>query len=266
MSYDGKLIILLARDLEKMQDAVLLRVWLYCLDRMARHRETHTVRSGSGMKEVHVVAGQFAYQRGEMARDLGLPPSTLRDQMSRLVNMGKIMGAASPDKQWTLATVLDFERYLPPKKPRTTTHGTPMFEEFWALWPAHFRKAAKAKCLEVWKRDGLEKKGDHVLAVLRRLKACEKWAEESGKYIPAPLVWLNGQRWDCNPADIQTTAPSVDGARVRALWQRLAEDVRRKYEDVHGVGGDKPIFAWWHAEGKAQQGGQDESLSPVADL
>lgn len=75
------------------------------------------------------------------------------------------------------------------------------FDLFWAVWPRHYRKGAKAKCKARWRRDGLDAKADHIMAVLKLWK--KKWLKDLNKYIPAPLVWLNGQRWDCELADLK---------------------------------------------------------------
>ena len=86
----------------------------------------------------------------------------------------------------------------PPEEPSA-------FDRFWKAWPRHFRKAAKNKCQARWKRDKLDAKADHVLAVLESWKV--RWLKDGNKYVPAPLVWLNGQRWD---ADIEDIAPKRD--------------------------------------------------------
>lgn len=84
---------------------------------------------------------------------------------------------------------------------------TAPFERFWAAWPKHFRKVGKAKCWARWKKDGLDSKADHVIAVVESMKASEKWKEDRGKYIPGPIVWLNQQRWDCELEDVAAPKP-----------------------------------------------------------
>ena len=88
------------------------------------------------------------------------------------------------------------------------THNTPAddapagFARFWSAWPSHPRKKSKDKCLARWHQDRLEAKADHVLAVLAAEKETDQWSKEAGRFIPAPLTWLNQQRWDADLADI----------------------------------------------------------------
>lgn len=70
------------------------------------------------------------------------------------------------------------------------------FDGFWEAWPEHPRKESKTKCREVWKKDKLDRMAAHVIGVVEAMKESKQWANEGGKYIPAPLVWLNKQRWD----------------------------------------------------------------------
>ena len=96
------------------------------------------------------------------------------------------------------------------------------FDAFWAAWPRHHRKQAKVKCRAKWKRDKLDSKIEHIMAVLKVEKF--RWAIESNKYVPAPLVWLNGQRWDC---EIEDVTPKRD-KKCSPLAKQIADsgDVR----------------------------------------
>ena len=93
------------------------------------------------------------------------------------------------------------------------------FERFWAAWPKHPRKRAKSKCGALWTQHHLEAKAEHVLAVLERDKASEMWTKQQGQFIPAPVVWLRGMRWQVELADLgekpveKLTAPE----RIRRL-------------------------------------------------
>ena len=78
------------------------------------------------------------------------------------------------------------------------------FAEFWTSWPKSFRKQAKGKCLALWRKRGLEKLSATILDHVEACKASSQWADE--QYIPAPLVYLNGERWD---------GAEVDGGGVR---------------------------------------------------
>ena len=66
------------------------------------------------------------------------------------------------------------------------------FAEFWLAWPKSERKQDKAKCLDHWKRNGLEAITDVIVADVRVKRGTRKWQDG---YDEAPLVYLRGKRW-----------------------------------------------------------------------
>ena len=72
----------------------------------------------------------------------------------------------------------------------------PGFEKFWEIWPRSTRKQAKGKCLETWKKARAECLADEVLAHVKALAASDEWRRDGGRYVPAPLVYLNQRRWE----------------------------------------------------------------------
>lgn len=72
----------------------------------------------------------------------------------------------------------------------------PGFASFWQIWPAGGRKGGKGKCLEVWLKAKLEPHAEQILAHVEALKLSAGWTKQSGEFIPAPLVYLNGRRWE----------------------------------------------------------------------
>ena len=66
---------------------------------------------------------------------------------------------------------------------------------FWGSWPKHHRKQAQGKCWEVWRKADLDLTAEQIIAHVDGLKD-GAWTEEGGKYIPAPLVYLNQRRWE----------------------------------------------------------------------
>lgn len=67
------------------------------------------------------------------------------------------------------------------------------FSQFWKTWPPGPRKAAKQKCLTLWKRKKLEDKSADILAHVLAMKNTSDWR---GGFVPAPAVYLNDERWD----------------------------------------------------------------------
>ncbi len=71
-----------------------------------------------------------------------------------------------------------------------------MFEVFWKEWPSNPRKGAKSKCKQTWDKTYCDTQADTILKHLAWLKTTEQWIKSNGAFIPAPLVYLNQQRWD----------------------------------------------------------------------
>ena len=108
------------------------------------------------------------------------------------------------------------------------------FEEWWLEFPPTQRKHAKAQCAAKWIAQGCDKEPERVLAGLRAAKASDEWAKDDGKFIPAPLVWLNQRRWEAF-TEVQAQAkpgtPEYFAQHRRASWWQEAgfESV----EDAH---------------------------------
>lgn len=66
------------------------------------------------------------------------------------------------------------------------------FARFWQTWPASGRKVARAECLKRWKAKGLEASADAIVAHVAACKQSKQWLDG---YDPAPLTYLNQQRW-----------------------------------------------------------------------
>lgn len=78
------------------------------------------------------------------------------------------------------------------------------FEIFWLAYPKE-RRVAKKKCLDWWMRNkpdsGLIEK---MLKTLPAWIVSDAWANP--KFIPHPLTWLNGGRWDDEVPQDETAA------------------------------------------------------------
>ena len=80
-----------------------------------------------------------------------------------------------------------------------------MFDVFWKAYPSECpRKSGRSKCLKKYlsllkaakEPEALQ---SAILAGLERWKRCLDWTEEGGRYIKAPLVWLNQRNWEDSP-------------------------------------------------------------------
>jgi uncharacterized protein YdaU (DUF1376 family) len=67
------------------------------------------------------------------------------------------------------------------------------FERFWKTWPSSKRKVAKPACLKFWNTHGLNLLSDRIIEHVAAMKKTEQWKEG---FEPAPLTYLNQNRWE----------------------------------------------------------------------
>jgi hypothetical protein len=118
------------------------------------------------------------------------------------------------------------------------------FEQFWAAWPKSFRKGGKAKCAARWKKGLYDHCADQIIKHIAWMKTTTDWRKDNGLFIPAPIVYLNQQRWD--GADIPenfgfqekyTIDPAL--AKIEADRKKatpMPEEIRKKLAELR-----KPI-------------------------
>jgi len=95
------------------------------------------------------------------------------------------------------------EKKNTPQPPR----GEGRFPEFWSVWPNTTRKADRKKCLAKWQRNGWDAEADAILAHVVALKGTRQWLDG---YEPAPLTYLNGERWRDGVAPAPAGQPAFD--------------------------------------------------------
>jgi hypothetical protein len=89
------------------------------------------------------------------------------------------------------------------------------FEEFWQAWPKSDRKGGKVDCLKHWTAFLLDSKAEEILTHVRLMRASTSWTKDGGQFIPAPLVYLRGARWD--GAEVGEGARSTDDVFAGAI-------------------------------------------------
>lgn len=77
--------------------------------------------------------------------------------------------------------------------PLPPSGGAVRFEDFWSAWPVNERKQDKVKCAKKWKSCSLDSVADVILADIAVKRQTQKWQDG---YVEAPLVYLNGKRWE----------------------------------------------------------------------
>ena len=71
-----------------------------------------------------------------------------------------------------------------------------MFKMFWEAYPKCFRKANEKGCRAKFvKIKNLKKIFPDIISSLEMQKRSKQWTDDNGQYIPAPLTWINQERW-----------------------------------------------------------------------
>ena len=96
------------------------------------------------------------------------------------------------------------------------------FDKFWAAWPKNPRKGAKSECRKKWEKLKCETDADQIVKHIEWMKTTDQWKEKNGAYIPAPLVYINQQRWD--GADIPEIEITVSVAFKDPALRKIEED------------------------------------------
>ena len=98
------------------------------------------------------------------------------------------------------------------------------FDRFWATYPASPRKGGKKQCQEKWAKYLCEHSADQIIKHVVWMKTTEQWLKANGAFIPAPLVYLNQQRWDGAEVPEIKPKPTIDPAlaKIEADSKRAA--------------------------------------------
>lgn len=108
------------------------------------------------------------------------------------------------------------------------------FEAFWAAWPKHERKTGKLKTYQAWKKikpspDKNSEMARLILQAVEGQKNGKAWRKEGGAYIPMPITWLNGGRWEDEVFPAEET--TEDQRNAERLKLREAADRKREQEE-----------------------------------
>lgn len=104
--------------------------------------------------------------------------------------------------RWRNANVdaLSVTKALPEKETKKKKNISPLpfsgaFLRFWGAWPKHHRKESQGTCWEKWRKGDFDHCAEQILAHVEALKR-GPWLKDGGEFIPAPLVYLNGRKWE----------------------------------------------------------------------
>jgi hypothetical protein len=178
----------------------------------ANHEECWmNVRTGKGETQVHLKPGQFIFGRHSAAKELGIPPSTIRNYLTLLQSWENL--DIQPGQHYSIISIRNWDIYQTdsPKigQPKRTTKGQPKdtnkndknkehmlkcFERFWKEYP---KKVGKKKAREKFLKLSLdEERFKEIMEALRTQKESPQWKRDGGQYIPHPATWLQEERWE----------------------------------------------------------------------
>ena len=130
--------------------------------------------------------------------------STSAERQARYRDKKKLKGDVTRDVTVIVTSNAREEKRREEKKETKTSAPASRFAEFWGLWPKSTRKGGKPECLKVWKSKGLDSKAELIITHVKAMSVTPNWRKEEGAFIPAPVVYLRGERWD--GAEIETEA------------------------------------------------------------
>ncbi len=156
--------------------------------------------------------GSFEASIEELTFRLRQPAKEIEAGLPALIEAGFFLATEQP------ASVLlaNCTQVAPQRRDRgeteteTETDAFSGFSQFWEIWPSSSRKSGRAKCREAWQRHKLEEVSAQIVAHVRFMARSVDWTKKAGEFIPAPLTYLNGRRWD--GADLSPPAPGTGEA------------------------------------------------------
>jgi len=233
------------------QDPHLWYIWCWCLMRASWKERWISVTVGTHKTQLKLLPGQFLFGRLSAAQDLGMKPSSVRNRMAKLKNLGNL--DIKEDSHGSIVTIVNWQVYQcladgggqaegQPQDSRRTAVGQPQdtnnkdnhcnqgkkgkkktpavsppgFDEFWAAYP---RKVAKIEARRAWAKSKERPALEVILVALEAQKASDAWTKDGGQYIPHPATWLNQGRWD--------DATEVPMVRLTESWAAARLEPKR---------------------------------------
>ena len=96
----------------------------------------------------------------------------------------------------------------PPAKPQRTSDESPEFLSFWEAYP---RKESKPQAERAFRKAMKLTTLSEILKAIERFR--EVWKQSDPRYTPLPASWLNGHRWNDEPAKPLQPTQSVQSIR-----------------------------------------------------
>lgn len=109
------------------QNEGLFKVWMWCLLKANHKGQWVSVKTGKGTTEVWIEPGQFIFGRKKAAKELKMKPSTVRNRILKLKNMGNL--DIQSNSQYSIIIIINWDTYQAPYEkeghPKRTAKGQP---------------------------------------------------------------------------------------------------------------------------------------------
>ncbi len=122
---------------------------------------------------------------------------------ARLNYRGRISGAEThqetgPEMQPVKESKVKESKVTTPRPPKGGYESQQAFDQFWAVYPKKVDKPAARKAFAKLHPN------DDLLATIKsaivKQKEWPQWSKDGGQFVPNPATWLNGERWNDEPA------------------------------------------------------------------
>lgn len=87
----------------------LCKTWIWCLLKASYTEKWVSVNTGKGTTEVFLRPGQFIFGRFQAAKELNVSPSTIRNRMEKLKNIGNV--DIQQDTHWSVISIINWDTY-----------------------------------------------------------------------------------------------------------------------------------------------------------
>jgi hypothetical protein len=153
----------------------------------------------------HIAIPNHDRHNGESAKERGL-----KNQRQARWRAGKdadasthVDGGASTSPSTDASTRIEKRREE--KKTQAEPSG---FSEFWHEYP---NRTAKANAVKAWGKIPAELHPE-IMEALGVQKRSTAWTKDDGQFVPHAATWLNGKRWEDQPATVRHQADAFAGA------------------------------------------------------
>jgi hypothetical protein len=114
----------------------------------------------------------------------------------------------------------------PPAKPKRTSDESPEFLSFWQAYP---RKESRPQAERAFRKAMKLTTLSEILKAIERFR--EVWKQSDPRYTPLPASWLNGHRWNDEPA--KPSQPTQSGKPNWLRIKELKEIIRQLEGQLH---------------------------------